>query len=307
MKILNFGSLNLDYVYDVDHFVQPGETMSSLDLFINCGGKGLNQSIAAAKAGNQVYHAGVVGTGGDMLVQELAKNSVDVSFIQRVEQPNGHAIIQVDQKGQNCIILYGGTNQMLTKEYINETLDAFGGEGLVLLQNETNLVGYIIEEAHKRGLQTALNAAPMNEKVLGYPLDKLDWLIVNELEGSQIAGCSPDDDILPILKEKYPHCSILLTLGSRGACCYHQGETYKIPCHKVNVVDTTAAGDTFSGYFLYAMLNGGTVAEALRLASAASAIAIGKKGAADSVPMKAEVEEALKNGILKELTVEKLD
>lgn len=306
MKILNFGSLNLDYVYDVDHFVLPGETMSSLDLFINCGGKGLNQSIAAAKAGNVVYHAGVVGSGGDMLVKELEKNGVDVSYMQTTDQPNGHAIIQVDQNGQNCIILYGGTNQMLTKEYIDATLDSFGKEGLVLLQNETNLVGYIIEEAHKRGLKTALNAAPMNEKVLGYPLDLLDWLIVNEVEGSQIAGCSPEGDILPVLKEKYPHCSILLTLGSRGACCFHNGETYIIPCHKVDVVDTTAAGDTFSGYFLYSMLNGGTVPEALQLASAASAIAIGKKGASDSVPLKADLEEALKNGVLKELAVEKI-
>lgn len=306
MRILNFGSLNLDYVYDVDHFVQPGETMSSLGLFINCGGKGLNQSIAAAKAGNQVYHAGVVGASGEMLVEKLKENNVNVSFMQTTGQPNGHAIIQVDQNGQNCIILYGGTNQMLTKKYIDATLDAFGGEGLVLLQNETNLVGYIIEEAHKRGLQTALNAAPMNEKVLTYPLDLLDWLIVNEVEGSQIAGCSPEDDILPILKEKYPHCSILLTLGSRGACCFHGGETYFIPCHKVDVVDTTAAGDTFSGYFLYSMLNGGSVPEALELASAASAIAIGRKGASDSVPMKAELEEALKHGVLNKLTVEKI-
>lgn len=306
MKILNFGSLNLDYVYTVDHFVLPGETMSSLELMINCGGKGLNQSIAAAKAGNVVYHAGVVGSGGEMLVKELEKNRVDISFVQTVDQPNGHAIIQVDKSGQNCIILYGGTNQMLTKEQIDHTLDAFGKDGLVLLQNETNLVGYIIEEAHKRGLQTALNAAPMNEKVLGYPLDKLDWLIVNEVEGSQIAGCSPDGDILPILKEKYPHCSILLTLGSRGACCFHQGETYQIPCHQVDVVDTTAAGDTFSGYFLYTMLHGGTVPEALQLASAASALAIGKKGASDSVPTQAELETALQNGVLKELEVKKI-
>lgn len=306
MKILNFGSLNLDYVYDVEHFVTPGETMSSLGLFINCGGKGLNQSIAAAKAGNTVYHAGVVGTGGEILVEKLKENNVDVSFMQTTSEPNGHAIIQVDQNGQNCIILYGGTNQMLTEEYINKTLDSFGNEGLVLLQNETNLVGYIIEEAHKRGLQTALNAAPMNEKVLTYPLDLLDWLIVNEVEGSQIAGCSPEDDILPILREKYPHCSILLTLGSRGACCFHAGETYFIPCHKVEVVDTTAAGDTFSGYFLYAMLNGGTVQQALELASAASAIAIGKKGASDSVPLKAELEDALQKGVLQKLTVEKI-
>ncbi len=306
MKILNFGSLNLDYVYDVDHFVQPGETMSSQGLFINCGGKGLNQSIAAAKAGNAVFHGGIVGTGGDILVKKLQENNVDVSYLKESHQSNGHAIIQVDQKGQNCILLYGGTNQMLTKEYIDATLDDFGGEGLVLLQNETNLVGYIIKEAHKRGLQTALNAAPMNDKVLEYPLDLLDWLIVNEVEGSQIAGCQPEDDILPILKEKYPHCGILLTLGSRGACCSYGEEVYQIDCHKVKVVDTTAAGDTFSGYFLYVILNGGSIPEALRLASAASAIAIGKKGASDSVPMKAEVEAALINGTLNPLEVKKI-
>lgn len=306
MKILNFGSLNVDYVYAVDHFVQPGETMSSQGLFLNCGGKGLNQSIAAAKAGNAVYHAGIVGTGGDMLVESLWKNGVDVSFLQTVAEPNGHAIIQVDPNGQNCILLYGGTNQMLTKAYIDETLDAFGSEGLVLLQNETNLVGYIIEEAHKRGLQTALNAAPMNDTVLTYPLDLLDWLIVNEIEGSQIAGCDPQADILPLLTEKYPHCGILLTLGSRGACCKYNGRTYRADCYHVPVVDTTAAGDTFSGYFLYAMLNGGTVPEALRLATTASALAIGKKGAADSVPHKQEVDEAIQSGALGVLQIEEM-
>ncbi len=306
MKILNFGSLNLDYVYDVDHFVQPGETMSSLGLFINCGGKGLNQSIAAAKAGNPVYHAGIIGSNGDSLREELVKNGVDVSFLQQVDHPNGHAIIQVDQSGQNCILLYGGTNQLLSKKYIDATLDAFGEEGLVLLQNETNLVGYIITEAKKRGLQVALNAAPMNEKVLHYPLEELDWLIVNEVEGCQIAECASEEDILPILQKKYPACNILLTLGSRGACCAYQGKTYRIPCHTVEVVDTTGAGDTFSGYFLYAMLQGGSVEEALQCASAASALAIGKKGASDSVPTRAELEAALREGQLHELPIEVL-
>ncbi|WP_312071200.1 ribokinase [Anaerotignum propionicum] len=307
MKILNFGSLNMDYVYEVDHFVEPGETMSSNGLFVNCGGKGLNQSIAAVKAGNLVYHAGFVGKGGEALAAKLGENHVDVSLLMDTTENCGHAIIQVDKHGQNCILLYGGTNQLYTKEYISETLDKFCNEGLVLLQNETNLVGYMIEESHKRGLKIAFNAAPMNEKVLKYPLELLDWLIVNEVEGRQIAGCEKDEEILPVLKHKYPKGNILLTLGSRGAICYSKGETYKIGCHQVEVVDTTAAGDTFSGYFLYGILNGESIPDSLLLATTASALAIGKKGASDSVPLKEEVDHVLKENKLGSLAVEKID
>ena len=307
MKLLNFGSLNMDYVYEVEHFVEPGETLSSNGLFVNCGGKGLNQSIAAAKAGHLVYHGAFVGKGGEILAEKLAVSGVDISLLKATEESCGHAIIQVDQKGQNCILLYGGTNQNFTKEYIDEALDQFGCEGLVLLQNETNLVGYIIEEAHKRGLQIALNAAPMNEKVLSYPLHLLDWLIVNEVEGKQIAGCDKDEDILPALQLKYPTVQILLTLGSKGAICYAKGETYKIGCFQVEVVDTTAAGDTFSGYFLYGVLNEMTIPQSLLLATTASTLAIGKKGASDSVPLMNEVKEALEKSKFGILTAEKID
>lgn len=304
MKILNFGSMNLDYVYRVDTFIQPGETKSSQSLMINCGGKGLNQSIAAAKAGNEVFHCGIVGNGGEILEKKLKENGIDTSLLAHSNEQCGHAIIQVDDKGQNCILLYGGTNQLLTKEYINQSLDAFGDAGLVLLQNETNLVGYIIAEAHKRGLKTALNAAPMEEGVKSYPLELLDWLIVNEVEGRQIAGCASDDEIIEVLKEKYPRCSILLTLGSRGARCYTEGKEYRIGCFDVDVVDTTAAGDTFSGYFLYGILNETSVPYALLLATTASAIAIGKSGASDSVPYLAQVEEAMEKQIFGTLSVE---
>ncbi len=303
MRILNVGSLNIDYVYDVDHFVQPGETMASKGMFINCGGKGLNQSIAMAKAGNHVCHMAKLGRDGLMLKEKLEENGVDTAMIELVDTPSGHAIIQVDQNGQNCILLYGGTNRALTKEGIVAALDAFGTEGLVLLQNETNLVGFVIEEAAKRGLQVALNAAPMEPGVLDYPLDQLTWLMVNEVEGRQIAGCEKDEDILPILSEKYPHCNILLTLGSRGACCKRGNTIYQIGCHKTKVVDTTAAGDTFCGYFLYGMLNGISIPDTLRMATTASALCIGKQGASDSVPTKTEVEEAFVKGIFPVLPV----
>ena len=297
MKILNLGSLNIDYVYQVDKFILPGETKSSLSLNVNCGGKGLNQSIAAAKAGNEVYHAAFLGYDGAMLKEAMAENGVNVDMIKDSEETSGHAIIQVESSGQNCILLYGGTNQCLTKDYIDEVLDSFGNEGLVLLQNETNLVDYIIDSAHDRGLQVALNAAPMNGKVLTYPLEKLSWLIVNEVEGKQIAECEKDEEIIDILKVKYPDCNILLTLGSRGACCYSEGVLHEIGCYKVDVVDTTAAGDTFTGYFLYGMLNKLSIDESLRLATTASAICVGRNGAAVSVPLKSEVDEVIKSGV----------
>ena len=188
MRILNFGSLNIDHVYRVDNFVQPGETKHSKAYMINSGGKGLNQSIAAAKAGSQVFHAGIAGRDGVFLVEKLQASGVNTSLMQASAEVSGHAIIQVADSGQNCILLYGGTNQMLTEDYIDQTLAAFGSEGLVLLQNETNLVGEIIEKAARKGLKVALNAAPYSNQVNTYPIHLLDWLIVNEVEGAGIVG-----------------------------------------------------------------------------------------------------------------------
>lgn len=298
MAILNFGSLNIDYVYRVDRFVQPGETKSSTGFMVNSGGKGLNQSIAAARAGAEVFHSGLLGRDGAFLAGKLKSAGVDLSLMEESAEVSGHAIIQVDDAGQNCILLYGGTNRMLTEEYIDLTLARFGSRGLVLLQNETNLVGYIIARAHELGLQTALNAAPMNPDVQKYPLGLLDWLIINEIEGRGIAACDRVDDILPCLEELYPHTSILLTLGRLGARCLTGGRLYTIGSYQVEAVDTTAAGDTFTGYFLSAIQEGKEVDEALGLATAASALCVQGVGAADSIPSMVEVLAALQSGSL---------
>lgn len=297
-KILNFGSLNLDQVYRVDAFVRPGETKSCLSLETHCGGKGLNQSVAAARAGACVWHAGVIGYDGEMLYNALLENGVNLSLAERSEGVSGHAIIQVDNGGQNCILLYGGTNQALTEAYIDRALEAFGSEGLVLVQNETNLVGYVIRRAHENGLQVAINAAPMDEKMFGYPLEYVDWLIVNEIEGANIANCQNEADILPTLQKKYPKSNVLLTLGKRGAVCVRGEEQAKSGIYPVKVMDTTAAGDTFLGYFLTEALDGATLQSALTIASAASSICVQKMGAADSVPLRSDVLEALKNETL---------
>ncbi len=297
-KILNFGSLNLDQVYRVDAFVQPGETKSSLSLQTHCGGKGLNQSVAAARAGAQVWHAGFIGCDGGMLYDKLKENGVDLSLLARSEGVSGQAIIQVDNMGQNCILLYGGTNQALTEAYVDQALEAFGSEGLVLVQNETNLVGYIMRRAHEKGLQVAINAAPMDEKVFSYPLEYVNWLIVNEIEGASIANCERESDILPTLKQQYPNINVLLTLGKRGAICQRGIESAKSGIYSVKVVDTTAAGDTFLGYFLAEVMDSANLQTALALATVASSMCVQVMGAADSIPQRADVLAALEGGTL---------
>jgi len=297
-RILNFGSLNLDQVYRVDAFVQPGETKSSLSLETHCGGKGLNQSVALARAGAEVWHAGLIGCDGDMLYEKLRESGVNLTQLERSDNVSGHAIIQVDNHGQNCILLYGGTNQALTEDYIDRALDAFGSDGLVLVQNETNLVGSIIKKAHKRGLQVAINAAPMDEKVFTYPLELVDWLVVNEIEGAAIAKCEFEVDILPKLETLYPKMNVLLTLGKRGAVCVRGQERAKSGIYSVKVVDTTAAGDTFLGFFLTEALDQKSLTDALALATAASSMCVQVMGAADSVPLRADVLAAIERGTL---------
>ena len=196
MRFFNFGSLNIDYTYHMDHFVQPGETQSSLSLSIGPGGKGLNQSIALARAGAEVSHVGITGQGGEFLRTLLAENGVDISLLGQASTPNGHAIIQVDQEGQNCIVLYGGTNQALTRELIDNAVAAMESGDAALLQNETNEIPYIIRKVRQRGCDVILNAAPMGPEVQTYPLELVSCLIVNETEGSALSGCREPEAIL---------------------------------------------------------------------------------------------------------------
>lgn len=304
MKILSLGSLNIDRVYRIDRFVEAGETKAAESMMVNCGGKGLNQSIAAAKAGCEVFHAGLLGSDGQMLKDALSKSGVDVSLLLPYDGPSGHAIIEVDDHGQNRIILFGGSNRALTEQQVDHILESFGSQGVVLLQNEINLLPYIMEQAAARGLEVIFNAAPMGKEVLSYPLEKLRWLIVNEVEGKAIAECASEQEVIPALSSRYPQMGILLTLGKGGAILYDHGHQARIPSQQVKAVDTTAAGDTFIGYFLYGLLHQLPAAEMLQLATGASAIAVTRPGASISIPSRTEVEEALNQGVLKKLEVE---
>jgi len=295
MRVLNFGSLNLDYVYTVDHFVLPGETISSTSRTIKHGGKGLNQSVALARAGADVAHAGCIGEGGESLKEMLKENGVDVSALIRTDEMQGHTVIQVNPDGENCIILYGGSNQCITEEQIGRTLQEYAAGDWLVLQNEINLLPEIVEEASRRGMRIVLNPSPYNEKLEKVDFHKLSWLLVNEIEAEQITGSDDPDKARQILHERYPKLSVLITLGKKGSVAYAVTEngTEKISqeAMKVKAVDTTAAGDTFTGYFVAGLMKGAPLKICMEEATKASAISVTRPGAADSIPWRGEITD----------------
>lgn len=289
MKILNFGSCNIDYVYSLQHIVKIGETETTHTLEIFPGGKGLNQSIAVSRAGAKIYHAGCVGNDSKMLTDILQKNGVDISYLKTVDTKNGHAVIQVSSKGENSIFLYPGSNEMITKEYVDTVLDKFDAGDIILLQNEINNVDYIVEKAYQKGMCIVLNPSPFNEKIHAINFNMLSYIVINEVELSEISESTEPEEGLVYLKNKYPALKVILTLGKNGSVFVNENQELRQAAFKVDVVDTTAAGDTFLGYFVAELSKGTDYSQILKIASVASAITVSRKGAAPSIPNKSEV------------------
>ena len=296
MKVLCFGSLNIDYTYDVEHFVGAGETLSSSALQVFSGGKGLNQSIALARAGAEVFLAGAVGRDGAFLLDTAAAAGVDVSLVRISDDVRtGHAIIQRDSSGGNCILLYGGANRSITKELIDDVLSHFDAGDWLVLQNEINALDCLIDAANARGLQIVLNPSPMNETVSALPLEKIDLFLLNEVEAAQLLGRelgdAPDGAaVMNALRGRFPSAAIVLTLGEHGSWYADADKLVYQPSIRVAAVDTTAAGDTYEGFFLASRLRGEDVQRSMLLAAKAAAIAVTRCGAAPSIPTRAEVE-----------------
>lgn len=295
MRVLNIGSLNLDYVYSVDHIILPGETEATGAMHTYLGGKGINQSVALAKAGVEVYHGGMIGSDGQPFLDACVEYGVHAKYIRTIEEKTGHTIIQVDRNGQNSILLYGGANQCLTEEYVDAVLADFSAGDILLLQNEVNLLPYIVDKAYEKGLQIALNPSPYNEKLQAVDLSKISIFLVNEVEGSQITGISDPKAILQAMLEKFPHARIVLTLGKDGAVYADAKKVCVQPIFPVQAVDTTAAGDTFTGYFLAGLSEGMAIEDTLRMSAKASSISVTRHGAVPSIPLRREVEEALQS------------
>ena len=273
MKILSFGSLNIDYVYSVPHFVKKGETLSAKELNVYTGGKGLNQSIALARAGVETYQAGAIGTDGMFLLEQLKEAGVKTDLVKILDDVRtGNAIIQNDDEGDNCIVLFGGANQAITKEQVDEVFKDFTNEDYLLIQNEINELSYIVEKAKEEGMKIILNPSPMNEKIMKLPLDQIDYFILNEIEAMQILKMDKPEEIdgkyiASLLHERFKDATIVLTLGSEGSVCISDDEYVEQSIYKVKAIDTTAAGDTYTGYFIAGILKGKTIGSNVSLSS----------------------------------------
>lgn len=292
MAFLVMGSLNYDDNYFLDHIVMPGETIASQTMESACGGKGFNQAVALAKAGAEVYLAGLVGEAdGARICQEARENGIKDTFLGKKEGYTGKAIIQIDQTGQNSIVLFGGANRQWTLEYVDKVLEHFQAEDILILQNEINVTAEIITKAWEKGMKIVLNPSPFEEKILNWPLERVSLFLLNEVEGGQMTGEKEPEKVLKRLQAKYPNAAFVLTYGEKGAWYVGNGETAYCPAKKVKVIDTTAAGDTFTGYFLSARGRGYGVEESLKKATAAAGEAVTRKGAAVSIPCWKELEE----------------
>lgn len=295
MPIYNYGSINIDHVYRVPHLVLPGETLSSQHYQQILGGKGANQSIALARAGSEVLHIGRYNRADQALVNTLIEAGVSAQYLAVITEPSGHAIIQVDDQGENSIILYAGANHSFTPEDLVGCLQTAQVGAWLLLQNECSCTKEMIELAVARDLNIAFNPAPMNAAVKNLPLDKLQVLFVNQVEVCQLLDLPLEplpalEDLAALLQTRWPTTLVVITLGAQGAASVYQGQLELVPAVSVQVVDTTGAGDTFIGYFLHAWMQGQPLRAALERAGKASALCVQRVGASSSIPYAAEVD-----------------
>ena len=289
-QILNFGSLNIDKVYTLDHIVNEGETIPAISYNEGTGGKGLNQSIALKRAGADLIHAGFVGEDdGDILLDYMAENEIDF-LVKKVSGNSGHAIIQVDKNANNSIIVEAGANKKIDKSYIDQVLAKFEEGDYLLLQNEISNLSYIVDVASKRKMKIFLNPSPVDESLKTIDFNKIDTLILNETEACDLSGCESADKIINYFRDKYKDLRLLLTLGKDGGIYSSKDTKIKFSSFKTKAIDTTGAGDTFLGYFLASISEGEDVEKSLKLASLAASLSCSKKGAAISIPSLKEVE-----------------
>ena len=290
MKIHVLGAMNIDDVYTVPHLLREGETVSSLSSERNAGGKGLNQAVALARAGLNVAFHGAVGEDGLFLRELLEKEGIDTKGVSVLSVPTGHAIIERDTDGKNAIILYGGANRAIPESTVTALLSEAEEDDWLVLQNEINLTSSALQKAREAGLKVVLNPSPVTDDMKSWELSRADILILNEVEGFDLTGETDPGRILSSLFLLCPDTAVVLTLGEDGSIFRKGDFTVRVPSFPVTPVDTTAAGDTFTGFFLRFCLDGETPEESMKKAAKAASVAIGRPGASPSIPYLSELD-----------------
>lgn len=288
MKVINFGSMNLDYVYPVEHIVKPEETLRSNRAMFYAGGKGLNQSIAISRAGGTVMHCGNVGmTEGSYLINILDKNGVNTSLIRKKETNTGTAFIQVTGDGTRSIIECGGANYTFTEDHIEYAMAQVKKGDIILVQNETNMVREIVEKGLEAGARIALNCSPFSDDLKDLPLDRLSFIFLNRIEASKFTGMNPNDmeSLIPSLRGMFRDAEIVITMGTKGSMAMTQTDEIFQGVYETTVRDKTAVSDAFVGFYIGTRMSGASMRDSLMMAAKAAAICVSRNGAASSIPM----------------------
>lgn len=292
MTIWNLGSVNADMVYSVPHLPGPGETLAATGFRTFLGGKGTNMSVAAARAGAHVGHIGAVGEDGKWAIERLMEYGVDTRHVATVAIPTGHAIIAVEPGGENQIILFRGANHAISAEQLGQALSAASAGDILIMQNETNLQAEAAAMGRELGMRVCYAAAPFDPGAVEAVLPCLDFLILNEVEARQLQEATGSGAAALGVRD------VILTMGSRGSRHFDAatGAWTTVAATRVEAVDTTGAGDTFTGYVLAGIDRGMPIRQAMQQASVAAGLMVARHGTADVIPDLKEVQDALRRG-----------
>ncbi|AWW34088.1 ribokinase [Mannheimia varigena] len=300
-KLTVLGSINADHVISVPYFAKPGETLTGHSYHIAYGGKGANQAVAAARLGAKVSFIGCIGNDdiGRAMKTAFVQDGIDVGAIKTIDnQMTGIAMIQVAESGENSIVISAGANGHLDESVVAETQSAISEADCLLMQLETPLPAIIqaAQIAKQHGTKVVLNPAParaLPDELLGL----LDMITPNETEAEILTGVKVVDEATASQAAEVFHQkgieTVLITLGSKGVFVSENGSGNIVAGFRVQAVDTTAAGDTFNGALVTAMLEDKPFGEAIRFAHAAAAISVTRKGAQPSIPSRQETLDFL--------------
>lgn len=300
-KLAVLGSINADHILNLTHFPRPGETVIGKQYQVAFGGKGANQAVAAGRSGADIAFIACVGEDdiGERIRQQLVNDRIDVSPVEAVAgDSTGVALIFVNGEGENTIGIHAGANAALTPERVAQHQQVIADAEALLMQLESPLESVLAAAkiAHQHQTQVILNPAPATE-LSDELLSLVDMITPNETEAQILTGVAVNSDedaarAAEVLHKKGIR-TVLITLGSRGVWLSEQGHGQRIPGFRVEAVDTIAAGDTFNGALITALIEQRPMAEAVRFAHAAAAIAVTRRGAQPSVPWRDEIDSFL--------------
>lgn len=289
MRVLNYGSMGIEYLYHVDQLGSPYSVVTEREE--NYEGRGLLQSIALSRAGAHIYMAGMVGDMDGMpIIDSCDKNYIDYRYIYKLKAISGHSIVQQDPEGNRSVMHVCGANMMQSRDRINYTLKDFGPEDFLLLQNEINLLDVLIEKGAERGMKIVLNPAPYTDAIAKCDLSKVNYFIMNLEDAQKLTGQETPEEIMAYMKETYPQSVTVLRRGADGLDYQGpEGLFHQRGYYPKQIVDPRSAENTFVAYFIEGLIQNQSMERRLEVIARAEAFTVSHKGESQSIPSAVEV------------------